>query len=175
VVAVVLQALPVAKVPFLDLAPQHRDLKAEILGDLAHLLDSGAFTNGPAVAEFEQRFAAYCGVRRCVGVSSGLDALRLALLAAGLTAPRATASAPGRPASRPHSPSIQGKTSAPPATPAHSSRTTTGSPTSSSRSASTGSARSTGTNSRATPPGSTRCRRSCCCASCRCSTAGTES
>ena len=73
-----------AKVPFLDLAPQHRDLKAEILGDLAHLLDSGAFTNGPAVAEFEQRFAAYCGVRRCVGVSSGLDALRLALLAAGL-------------------------------------------------------------------------------------------
>jgi dTDP-4-amino-4,6-dideoxygalactose transaminase len=74
----------VAKVPFLDLAHQHRELKADILGDLADLLDSGAFTNGPAVAKFEQRFAAYCGVRRCVGVGSGLDALRLALLASGL-------------------------------------------------------------------------------------------
>jgi dTDP-3-amino-3,4,6-trideoxy-alpha-D-glucose transaminase len=81
---VVVQALPSTKVPFLDLAPQHRDLKAGILGDLADLLDSGAFTNGPAVAEFEQSFAAYTGVRRCVGVASGLDALRLALIAAGL-------------------------------------------------------------------------------------------
>jgi dTDP-4-amino-4,6-dideoxygalactose transaminase len=71
-------------VPFLDLAPQHRGLKAQLLGDFADLLDSGAFTNGPAVSAFEDAFAAYCGVRRCVGVSSGLDALRLALLAAGL-------------------------------------------------------------------------------------------
>jgi dTDP-4-amino-4,6-dideoxygalactose transaminase len=71
-------------VPFLDLAPQHCGLKAAILGDIADLFDSGAFTNGPAVGEFERAFAAYCGVRRCVGVSSGLDALRLALLAAGL-------------------------------------------------------------------------------------------
>ena len=82
--AVVVHASPAAKVPFLDLAPQHRGLKTAILGDLADLLDSGAFTNGPAVAQFEQRFAAYCGVRRCVGVGSGLDALRLALLAGGL-------------------------------------------------------------------------------------------
>jgi dTDP-4-amino-4,6-dideoxygalactose transaminase len=82
---VVVQAVPAAvTVPFLDLAPQHRDLRTQILGDLAELLDSGAFTNGPAVAEFEQTFAAYCGVRRCVGVGSGLDALRLALLAGGL-------------------------------------------------------------------------------------------
>jgi dTDP-4-amino-4,6-dideoxygalactose transaminase len=81
---VVVQAISVTKVPFLDLAPQHRDLKADILGDLADLFDSGAFTNGPAVAKFEQRFAAYCGVPRCVGVGSGLDALRLALLAGGL-------------------------------------------------------------------------------------------
>src|SRR5439155_25921376 len=46
--------------------------------------DSGAFTNGRAVAEFEQAFGAYTGVRRCVGVASGLDALRLALIAGGL-------------------------------------------------------------------------------------------
>jgi dTDP-4-amino-4,6-dideoxygalactose transaminase len=73
-----------AHVPFLDLGPQHRDLKADILGDIAELLDSGAFTNGPAVAAFEREFSAYVGVGRCVGVASGLDALRLALVAAGL-------------------------------------------------------------------------------------------
>jgi dTDP-4-amino-4,6-dideoxygalactose transaminase len=83
--AVIVQARPAAtRVPFLDLAPQHRGLKAEILGDLADLVESGAFTNGPAVAEFEQVFSAYAGVRRCVGVASGLDALRLALIAGGL-------------------------------------------------------------------------------------------
>jgi dTDP-4-amino-4,6-dideoxygalactose transaminase len=82
---VVVHAVPVAEVPFLDLSPQHRELKAAILGDLADLLDSGAFTNGPAVAEFERRFAEYTGVSRCVGVASGLDALRLALLAGGLS------------------------------------------------------------------------------------------
>ena len=41
------------------------------------LIDSSAFTNGPQVAEFEEAFAAYCGVAHCVGVASGLDALRL--------------------------------------------------------------------------------------------------
>ena len=71
-------------VPFLDLAPAHAPLKDVLLQEIAELLDTGAFTNGPAVAEFEQAFAAYCGVEHCVGVSSGLDALRLALLAAGL-------------------------------------------------------------------------------------------
>jgi len=71
-------------VPFLDLAPSHRSLKRELLGDIADLLDTGAFTNGPAVARFERAFAGYCGVDHCVGVASGLDALRLGLLATGL-------------------------------------------------------------------------------------------
>ena len=71
-------------VPFLDLGAVHRGLKAGILDDVAALLDSGAFTNGPAVREFEEAFAAYCGRRECVGVANGTDALRLALLAAGL-------------------------------------------------------------------------------------------
>lgn len=71
-------------VPFLDLAPVHAGLKAQILADVAELIDSGAFTNGPAVSELEQAFAEYCGVRRCVGVASGLDGLRLALFAAGI-------------------------------------------------------------------------------------------
>ena len=71
-------------VPFLDLAPSHAGLKAAILADIGALIDSGAFTNGPHVAQFEGAFAEFCGREHCVGVASGLDALRLALLAAGL-------------------------------------------------------------------------------------------
>ena len=48
------------------------------------LVDSGAFVNGPAVGSFEEAFAAYCRTSDAVGLASGLDALRLALLAAGI-------------------------------------------------------------------------------------------
>jgi dTDP-4-amino-4,6-dideoxygalactose transaminase len=71
-------------VPFLDLAPSHAPLKERLLEEIGELFDSGAFTNGPSVVAFEQAFAAYCGVAECVGVASGLDALRLALIAGGL-------------------------------------------------------------------------------------------
>ncbi|HZQ15458.1 MAG TPA: aminotransferase class I/II-fold pyridoxal phosphate-dependent enzyme [Gaiellaceae bacterium] len=73
-----------ATVPFLDLARQHEALKAAVLADLDAVIDANAFTNGPHVAAFEEAFAASCGARECVGVASGLDALRLGLLAAGL-------------------------------------------------------------------------------------------
>ena len=72
------------KVPFLDLRPLHEPLKAGILADIAELIDSSAFTNGPALRRFETAFARFCGTRECVGVASGLDALRLGLLAAGI-------------------------------------------------------------------------------------------
>lgn len=71
-------------VPFFDLAPSHRGLREEILADIAELLETNAYTNGPAVASFEAAFASVCGASACVGVASGLDALRLALVAAGL-------------------------------------------------------------------------------------------
>jgi dTDP-4-amino-4,6-dideoxygalactose transaminase len=71
-------------VPFLDLGCVHADLKEQILDDIGALLDSGAFTNGPAVGEFERAFAAYCGRRDCVGVANGTDGIRLALAAAGI-------------------------------------------------------------------------------------------
>jgi dTDP-3-amino-3,4,6-trideoxy-alpha-D-glucose transaminase len=74
---------PVA-VPFLDLGPVHGDLSEGILRDFEGLIASGEFTNGPAVAEFEEAFAAYCSKAYCVGLASGLDALRLSLIAAGL-------------------------------------------------------------------------------------------
>src|SRR3954447_24059121 len=71
-------------VPFLDFAPMHRPLKERLLHAIDELLESGAFTNRPWVRDFEAAFADYCEATTCVGVASGLDALRLALLAGGL-------------------------------------------------------------------------------------------
>jgi dTDP-4-amino-4,6-dideoxygalactose transaminase len=73
-----------APVPFVDLAPSHDGLKTELLAAIADLIDDGAFSNGAAVTEFERAFGDYCGTRFCVGLASGLDALRLALIAGGL-------------------------------------------------------------------------------------------
>lgn len=71
-------------VPFYDLRPSHEPLKDEIVAAFADLVDTGAFTNGPQVRTFEEAFAASVGTAWCVGLSSGLDALRLALIAAGV-------------------------------------------------------------------------------------------
>jgi len=75
---------PAVSVPFLDLSYMHAPLKSGLLADIGDLLDSGAFINGPQVARFEREFASYCDTEHCVGVASGLDALRLGLLALGL-------------------------------------------------------------------------------------------
>ena len=75
---------PATTVPFFDLSATHEPLRDELLDEVAALLESGAFTNGPHVAEFEEAFARYCGVEHCVGVGSGLDALRLGLQALGV-------------------------------------------------------------------------------------------
>ena len=71
-------------VPFLDLSYMHAPLRSGLLADVGDLLDSGAFINGPQVTKFEREFASYCHTLQCVGVASGLDALRLVLLAIGL-------------------------------------------------------------------------------------------
>ena len=72
-------------VPFLDLETTLEDgVREAILADVADLLGTHAYTNGPQVDEFERAFAEYVGSRVCVGMASGLDALRLALLAARL-------------------------------------------------------------------------------------------
>lgn len=73
-----------AIVPFLDLAAQLRQIRPEIDAAIAGVLDSGLFVLGPAVADFEARFAPYCQAEHCVGVNSGASALHLALLAAGI-------------------------------------------------------------------------------------------
>lgn len=71
-------------VPFVDLAPAHAGIAGAIVGDIVGLVGTGAFTNGSQVRQFEKAFAEYCGCANCVGVASGLDALRLALLAGGI-------------------------------------------------------------------------------------------
>ena len=72
------------KVPFLDLVAPHEELKEELCAVFAKALRTGGFVGGPMVEGFERDFAEFCGVEHCVGVSSGTDALRFALMAAGL-------------------------------------------------------------------------------------------
>ena len=68
-------------VPFVDLQAQHRALAAEIRVAVDEVLTDCNFILGRQVREFEQAFAAYIGVAHAVGVSNGLDALRIALAA----------------------------------------------------------------------------------------------
>jgi dTDP-4-amino-4,6-dideoxygalactose transaminase len=77
-------ASPPVAVPFVDLGRIHQSVRDAAVEEIAKLIDSGAFTNGPQVAEFERAFAAYCGTTDCIGVGSGLDALVLSLRAAGI-------------------------------------------------------------------------------------------
>jgi dTDP-4-amino-4,6-dideoxygalactose transaminase/nucleoside-diphosphate-sugar epimerase len=73
-----------SRVPYVDLALQHRALGPEIQEAVARVLEHGQFVLGPEVEAFEERFAAYCGSRFAVGVSNGTDALCLALRALGI-------------------------------------------------------------------------------------------
>jgi dTDP-4-amino-4,6-dideoxygalactose transaminase len=71
-------------VPFVDLGAANMMVRDRILARIAQTIDRGDFLNGTAVSEFEHRFAEYSGRNHCVAVSSGLDALRLSLLASGM-------------------------------------------------------------------------------------------
>jgi dTDP-4-amino-4,6-dideoxygalactose transaminase len=72
------------KVPFVDLVTPHQELQEELVAAFRAALDTAGFIGGPAVEGFEREFAEYCGAKYCVGVSSGTDALRFALLGAGI-------------------------------------------------------------------------------------------
>src|ERR1700716_3311055 len=75
------QPKPVMQVPLLDLKPQYRPLAAEIQAVIQQVCDSQGFILGPAVKELEASVAAYSQCRYGIGVSSGTDALLLALMA----------------------------------------------------------------------------------------------
>lgn len=76
--------LATMRVPFVDLRIQAKSLRAEFDAVIWSIIDRAAFTMGPELDEFEQAFAAACGCAHAVGVSSGTDALKLALLAVGV-------------------------------------------------------------------------------------------
>jgi dTDP-4-amino-4,6-dideoxygalactose transaminase len=69
------------RVPLLDLDAQYRPLREELLAAIARVCDSQRFINGPEVDGLERELAACIGVRKVVGVSSGTDALLVALMA----------------------------------------------------------------------------------------------
>jgi dTDP-4-amino-4,6-dideoxygalactose transaminase len=71
-------------IPFLDLVTPHRELKNELVAVFEHALETAGFIGGPMVAGFEEDFGRFCGTRHCVGVGSGTDAVRFALIAAGV-------------------------------------------------------------------------------------------
>lgn len=75
------------KVPFLELSRLNAPYKQEFMQRCEALYDSGFLigsASNPDCAAFEAHFAAYCGVKHCIGVSNGLDALVLALRALGI-------------------------------------------------------------------------------------------
>ena len=74
----------VVNVPLLDVPAQNAPLRDELLQVFESVLDSGYFILGPEVEAFEKEAAEYLGVPHAIGVSSGTDALIVALLAAGV-------------------------------------------------------------------------------------------
>jgi len=72
------------KVPFLDLVTPHVELEAELLAVCQKVLRTAGFVGGPMVEEFEREFAKFCDTTHCVGLASGTDAVRFALMAAGV-------------------------------------------------------------------------------------------
>lgn len=70
--------------PYLELKPQHQDLRAELNQAFNEVLDSGWFIQGKQLEAFEAEYAAYCGSQYCVGVGNGMDALHLILRAYGI-------------------------------------------------------------------------------------------
>lgn len=71
-------------IPFVDLRQQNAELEDRFMEVLRTSISTGAFAGGPQVESFEGAFAGFCGSRHCVAVSSGTDALRLALMANGI-------------------------------------------------------------------------------------------
>lgn len=73
-------------VPFLNLPAAYQELKPELDAAYRRVMDAGQFVLGRELSAFEEEFARYCGVRHCIGVGNGLDALYLILLGYGIGA-----------------------------------------------------------------------------------------
>lgn len=71
-------------ISFFDINAGHAELGNGLQDAFARVLASGSIIMGPELQAFEEEFAAYCGVKHCIGVGNGLDALALALRARGI-------------------------------------------------------------------------------------------
>src|SRR3984957_16381107 len=74
-------SVPKSSVPFLDLPAQQRRIKEDLRRRLDAVLAHCQFVLGPEIAELEQELARFCGAKHCVSVSSGTDALQIAMMA----------------------------------------------------------------------------------------------
>jgi dTDP-4-amino-4,6-dideoxygalactose transaminase len=72
------------KIPFVDLRAQHDEVRAEIDAAIKEIIDNSSFIGGERVSSFEKNYAAFCDTRHALACASGTDALRLALMAAGV-------------------------------------------------------------------------------------------
>lgn len=71
-------------VPFFSLAETTSEISSELDAAWRRVLNSNHYILGPELELFENEFAAFCGARHCIGVSDGLAALQLSLLALGI-------------------------------------------------------------------------------------------
>jgi len=72
------------EIPFLDLKTPHRELEEELVSVFRECLRNASFAGGSQVQGFEEEFAQFCETKYCVAVNSGTDALRFAMIAAGI-------------------------------------------------------------------------------------------
>ena len=69
---------------FIDLKAQYERIRPQVDERIRRVLEHGKYIMGPEVAELEERLAAYVGVKHCIGVASGTDALLIAMMALGI-------------------------------------------------------------------------------------------
>lgn len=72
------------KIKLVDLARQNKNLKSQLLKTIDEVITRGEFIMGKGLKKFEEEFALYCNKKYAVGLNSGTDALKLALLAYGV-------------------------------------------------------------------------------------------
>jgi UDP-2-acetamido-2-deoxy-ribo-hexuluronate aminotransferase len=73
-----------SQIPFIDLNRQQQRVLPDIERRMAAVLKHGQYILGPEITDLESRLAAYVGVKHCIAVSSGTDALLIALMAIGI-------------------------------------------------------------------------------------------
>ena len=75
------EPLPAPAIGFIDLAAQQDRIRPQLETNLHRVLHHGSYVMGPEITELERRLADYVGVNHCIAVSSGTDALLVALMA----------------------------------------------------------------------------------------------